>query len=57
MTSKRKILVFESPNNLWYFHIQGDDGKYIVVSESFPSKQAIMDVLERYFPEWEIEDA
>lgn len=50
----RRITIFESPSKLWYFHVQGDNAKVIAPSEGYTTKAAMMDTLDKYFPEWDI---
>jgi hypothetical protein len=52
--TRRKIRYFQSPSKLWYFHIQADNNEIIAPSEAYTTKEAMMDTLEKYFPNWEI---
>ena len=52
----RKIYVFRSTSKLWYFHIQADNNEVIAPSEGYKDKRDLMDTLEKYFPEWEIQE-
>ena len=55
---KRKIRYFRSPpSGLWYFHIQGDNNEIISASEGYKNKDDLMDTLNKYYPEWELEES
>lgn len=55
---KRKIRYFRSgANGLWYFHVQGDNNRVIAPSEGYNNKDDMMDTLNKYFPDWELEES
>lgn len=41
-------------NKRWYFRIVAPNNEIIAQSEGYTSRQAMMDTLARYFPEWNV---
>lgn len=56
-TRKQLFLRVPTFKTRFYFRLVGTNGETIAQSEAYTQKHNVTEILQKYFPEWEVKDA